>query len=31
VPYRSGGPAFTDLLGGQVQVMFVATANIKAE
>jgi tripartite-type tricarboxylate transporter receptor subunit TctC len=25
VPYRSGGPALTDLLGGQVQVMFVAT------
>jgi tripartite-type tricarboxylate transporter receptor subunit TctC len=25
VPYRSGGPAITDLLGGQVQVMFVAT------
>jgi len=22
VPYRSGGPAITDLLGGQVQVMF---------
>jgi len=22
VPYRSGGPALTDLLGGQVQVMF---------
>jgi tripartite-type tricarboxylate transporter receptor subunit TctC len=25
VPYRSGGPALTDLLGGQVQVMFAAT------
>ena len=25
VPYRSGGPALTDLLGGQVQVMFPAT------
>jgi tripartite-type tricarboxylate transporter receptor subunit TctC len=25
VPYRSGGPALTDLLGGQVQVMFLAT------
>ena len=24
VPYRSGGPALTDLLGGQVQVMFPA-------
>jgi len=24
VPYRGGGPALTDLLGGQVQVMFVA-------
>jgi tripartite-type tricarboxylate transporter receptor subunit TctC len=24
VPYRSGGPALTDLLGGQVQVMFAA-------
>jgi tripartite-type tricarboxylate transporter receptor subunit TctC len=23
VPYRGGGPAVTDLLGGQVQVMFV--------
>ena len=22
VPYRGGGPALTDLLGGQVQVMF---------
>ena len=22
VPYRSGGPALTDLIGGQVQVMF---------
>jgi tripartite-type tricarboxylate transporter receptor subunit TctC len=22
VPYRSGGPALTDLLGGQVQVMW---------
>ena len=26
VPYRSGGPALTDLLGGQVQVMFVSSA-----
>src|SRR5258708_23291713 len=25
VPYRGGGPAVTDLLGGQVQVMFVPT------
>jgi tripartite-type tricarboxylate transporter receptor subunit TctC len=25
VPYRSAGPALTDLLGGQVQVMFPAT------
>jgi tripartite-type tricarboxylate transporter receptor subunit TctC len=25
VPYRSGGPALTDLLGGQVQVMFPTT------
>jgi tripartite-type tricarboxylate transporter receptor subunit TctC len=24
VPYRSGGPALTDLLGGHVQVMFLA-------
>jgi tripartite-type tricarboxylate transporter receptor subunit TctC len=24
VPYRGGGPATTDLLGGQVQVMFAA-------
>jgi tripartite-type tricarboxylate transporter receptor subunit TctC len=23
LPYRGGGPALTDLLGGQVQVMFV--------
>jgi hypothetical protein len=22
VPYRSGGPALTDLIGGQAQVMF---------
>src|SRR5262245_26242933 len=27
VPYRSGGPALTDLLGGQVQVMFVTTVS----
>jgi tripartite-type tricarboxylate transporter receptor subunit TctC len=27
VPYRSGGPALTDLLGGQVQVMFPATVS----
>ena len=26
VPYRGGAPALTDLLGGQVQVMFAATA-----
>jgi tripartite-type tricarboxylate transporter receptor subunit TctC len=26
LPYRSGGPALTDLLGGQVQVMFVSPA-----
>jgi tripartite-type tricarboxylate transporter receptor subunit TctC len=25
VPYRSGGPALTDLIAGQVQVMFPAT------
>ena len=28
VPYRGGGPALTDLLGGQVQVMFAHTAGI---
>jgi tripartite-type tricarboxylate transporter receptor subunit TctC len=27
VPYRSGGPALTDLLGGQMQVMFPATVS----
>jgi tripartite-type tricarboxylate transporter receptor subunit TctC len=27
VPYRSGGPALTDLLAGQVQVMFPATVS----
>ena len=27
VPYRGGGPALTDLLGGQVQVMFPNTAS----
>jgi tripartite-type tricarboxylate transporter receptor subunit TctC len=27
VPYRSGGPALTDLLGGQVQVMFASTVS----
>jgi tripartite-type tricarboxylate transporter receptor subunit TctC len=26
VPYRGGGPALTDLIGGQVQVMFPGTA-----
>ena len=26
VPYRGGGPALTDLLGGQVQVLFLTTA-----
>jgi tripartite-type tricarboxylate transporter receptor subunit TctC len=27
VPYRSGGPGLTDLLGGQMQVMFPATVS----
>jgi len=27
VPYRSGGPALTDLLGGQVQVAFTTTVS----
>src|SRR5262245_12960392 len=27
VPYRGGGPALTDLLGGQVQVYFVTTVS----
>jgi tripartite-type tricarboxylate transporter receptor subunit TctC len=27
VPYRGGGPALTDLLGGQVQVLFVTTVS----
>jgi tripartite-type tricarboxylate transporter receptor subunit TctC len=27
VPYRSGGPALTDLLGGQVQVVFPTTVS----
>jgi tripartite-type tricarboxylate transporter receptor subunit TctC len=27
VPYRSGGPALTDLLGGQVQVLFASTVS----
>jgi Tripartite tricarboxylate transporter family receptor len=27
VPYRSAGPALTDLLGGQVQVMFASTVS----
>jgi tripartite-type tricarboxylate transporter receptor subunit TctC len=27
VPYRSGGPALTDLLGGQMQVMFPNTSS----
>jgi tripartite-type tricarboxylate transporter receptor subunit TctC len=27
VPYRGGGPALTDLLGGQVQVMFATMAS----
>jgi tripartite-type tricarboxylate transporter receptor subunit TctC len=27
VPYRGAGPALVDLLGGQVQVMFAATAS----
>ena len=26
VPYRGGGPALTDLLGGQVQVLFISLA-----
>jgi tripartite-type tricarboxylate transporter receptor subunit TctC len=29
VPYRGGGPALADLLGGQVQVMFPAAASIE--
>src|SRR5262245_28087256 len=28
VPYRGGGPAVTDLLGGQVQVMFATTVEL---
>src|SRR4029077_16831009 len=28
VPYRGGGPALIDLLGGQVQVMFVGVAEL---
>ena len=35
VPYRGGGPAVTDLLGGQVQVYFGTSASsieyVKAE
>jgi tripartite-type tricarboxylate transporter receptor subunit TctC len=27
VPYRGGGPGLTDLLGGQVQLMFVSTVS----
>ena len=27
VPYRGGGPALTDLLGGQVQVLFAASSS----
>jgi tripartite-type tricarboxylate transporter receptor subunit TctC len=27
IPYRGNGPALTDLLGGQVQVMFVSTSS----
>jgi tripartite-type tricarboxylate transporter receptor subunit TctC len=30
VPYRGGGPALTDLLGGQVQVMFPTTTTSSA-
>jgi tripartite tricarboxylate transporter family receptor len=26
VPYRGGGPVMTDLLGGQVQVLFGSTS-----
>ena len=28
VPYRGSGPAFADLLGGQVQLMFAPAANV---
>jgi tripartite-type tricarboxylate transporter receptor subunit TctC len=28
VPYRGGGPALTDLLGGQVQVMFLSPLGV---
>jgi tripartite-type tricarboxylate transporter receptor subunit TctC len=28
VPYRGGGPALTDLLGGQVQVLFAAAPGV---
>src|SRR6266508_2979603 len=30
VPYRGGGPALTDLLGGQVQVMFPTRRSVSA-
>ena len=31
IPYRGGTPAFTDLLGGQVQMMFIGIAPSRSE